>query len=114
MVTYVPDQGDVVWIDFNPQKGHEIKKKRSALIISPKAYNQKTSLALVMPITSQAKGYPFEVPLNSKEVEGVILADHLRSVDWRIRKALKITTLSKKVVHEALSKLAILVAWDFK
>ncbi|MBS0271911.1 MAG: endoribonuclease MazF [Proteobacteria bacterium] len=112
MVTYVPDRGDIVWIEFDPQKGHEIKKKRPALIISPKSYNQKTSLALVMPITSQIKGYPFEVLVDSKEVEGVVLADHMRSVDWRMRNAQKITTVSKKVVHEALSKLALLVGWD--
>lgn len=111
-MTYVPHQGDVVWIDFDPQKGNEIKKKRPALIISPKSYNQKTNLALVMPITSQIKGYPFEVLLNVKEVEGVILADHLRSVDWKIRNAEKITTLSTKTVREALSKLALLVGWN--
>jgi len=112
MVAYVPEQGEVVWIDFEPQKGHEIKKKRPALVISPRAYNQKTNLALVMPITSQIKGYPFEVSFDSTEIEGVILADHVRSLDWKARNAKKITHLPKNIIHEALTKLAILVGWD--
>ena len=112
MVAYIPDQGDVVWIDFEPQKGREIKKKRPALIISPKSYNKKAGLALAMPITSHIKGYPFEVPINSVEVEGVILVDHVRSLDWKVRNAKKITTLSKNIMQDALTKLAILVGWD--
>lgn len=112
MVAYVPDQGDVVWIDFEPQRGHEIKKKRPGLVISPRSYNQKSNLALIMPITSHTKGYPFEVQLDSPDVEGVILADHVRSLDWRARHAKKITTLSKRIVHDAITKLAILVGWD--
>ncbi len=112
MVAYVPDQGDVIWIDFEPQKENEIKKKRPALVISPRSYNKKTNLALVMPITSQVKGYPFEVSVNSPEVEGVILADHVRSLDWTVRNAQKITTLSKKVVQDALIKLTLLIGWE--
>ena len=112
MVAYIPEQGDVVWIDFEPQKGHEIKKKRPALIITPKLYNEKTSLAVVMPITSQVKGYPFEVCFDSPEVEGVILADHVRSLDWRARNAQRITRLPKNITQEALTKLAILIGGD--
>lgn len=112
MVGYVPDRGDIIWLNFEPQKGHEIKKKRPALVISPKLYNQKTSLALVMPITSKGKGYPFEVKVESSEVKGFILADHVRSLDWKEREAQKITHLSKNIVHDALRKLALLVEWN--
>lgn len=111
MVGFVPDQGDIIWIDFEPQKGHETKKKSSALVISPKIYNQKTSLVLVVPITSQVKGYPFEVHQDSSKIKGVILADHVRSLDWRARNAQKITTLPKHIIQEALTKLAALVGW---
>jgi mRNA interferase MazF len=109
LVTYVPDQGDVVWLEFDPQKGHEIKKKGPALIISPKAYNKKTRLALVMPITSKAKGYPFEVSFESTKVEGVILSDQVRSLDWEARNAKKITSLSRTVIEEALTKFQLLL-----
>jgi mRNA interferase MazF len=89
MVTkkYVPHTGDIVWIDLNPTRGHEQSKLRPALVVSPKAYNQKTSLALMCPITSQIKGYPFEVTLSHKKIEGVILVDQIRSLDWVARKA---------------------------
>lgn len=109
MVEYVPGQGDIVWLDFDPQKGKEIKKKRPALVVSLKIYNQKTGLALFMPITSQIKGYPFEVPLETKKVEGVILSDQIRSLDWKARNATKITSVSMSTVESVVSKLKIIL-----
>lgn len=89
MVTkkFIPHTGDIVWIDLNPTRGHEQSKLRPALVLSSKIYNQKTSLALMCPITSQIKGYPFEVALTHKKIEGVVLADQVRSLDWVARKA---------------------------
>ena len=109
VIDYIPERGDVVWLDFNSQKGKEIKKKRPALVISPKSYNNKTGLAIFMPFTSQVKGYPFEVSLISSEVEGVILADQVRSLDWKNRQATKITSVSEDILQNAISKLNILL-----
>lgn len=82
---YIPDRGDLVWINFNPQRGHEQAQKRPAVVVSPKRYNKKARLALMCPITSQAKGYPFEIMLDTGKVNGVILSDQVRSLDWRAR-----------------------------
>ncbi len=98
---YVPERGDVVWLDFNPVRGHEQSGRRPALVVSSQKYNAKSGLALVCPITSQVKGYPFEVALDSKLVQGVILADQIRGIDWKERKAEKISTVSETVVAEA-------------
>jgi mRNA interferase MazF len=85
---YVPDTGDLVWLTFDPQAGREQRGRRPALILSPRAYNQRALLAVACPITSHAKGYPFEVTVkSSRQVSGVILADHLKSVDWKERDA---------------------------
>jgi len=85
---YVPDRGDLVWLEFTPQAGSEQAGKRPALIMSPKTYNKKVGLALVCPVTSRIKGYPFEVRLpDVLEVGGVVLSDQLKSLDWRARKA---------------------------
>jgi mRNA interferase MazF len=83
-----PDRGDIVWIDFDPQAGHEQGGRRPALIVSPRSYNRKVGLALLCPITSQRKGYPFETPLpKNLKVTGVVLADQVKSVDWHARRA---------------------------
>ena len=82
---YVPDSGDLVWVSFDPQSGHEQAGRRPALVISPHSYNEKVGLALACPITSKVKGYPFEVEANSSRVRGVVLADQIRSLDWRSR-----------------------------
>ena len=80
---YFPNRGDLVWLDFNPQLGSEQKGRRPALIISPKMYNEKVGLALVMPITSQIKDYPFEVTIpQTLKTEGVVLTDQVKSLDW--------------------------------
>jgi len=84
---YIPDRGDVVWLMFDPQAGHEQAGRRPALVISPKAYNAKIGLSFVCPITGQAKQYPFEVGIPSGlPVSGVVLADQLKSLDWRREK----------------------------
>jgi mRNA interferase MazF len=85
---YVPDAGDVVWLTFDPQAGREQRGRRPALVLSPRAYNGRTQLAVACPITSQVKGYPFEVALPAGgPIAGVVLSDHLKSVDWKTRQA---------------------------
>lgn len=106
---YIPERGDIVWLDLNPSKGHEQKGVRPALIISPKLYNAKTDLALVCPITSVVKGYSFEVELHAKETTGVVLADHIRSVDWKFRHACYIEAISPTVMDEVEAKLKALI-----
>ena len=83
---YVPEAGDIVWLRLSPQAGHEQSGHRPALVISPAAYNAKTSLMICCPITTRVKGYPFEVPLAGKR-PGVVLADQVKSLDWMVRKA---------------------------
>jgi mRNA interferase MazF len=85
-VAYVPEKGDVIWIDFRPTKGHEQSGHRPALVMTPKAYNAKTNLVLVCPITSRVKGYPFEVSIKFQNTAGVVLADQIKSIDWVARK----------------------------
>ena len=108
--TYAPDRGDFVWLEFNPQAGHEQAGHRPALVISPGAYNRRVGLALCCPITSQVKGYPFEVALPvGLPVAGVVLSDQVKSLDWRARKAKRIGKASAAVIDEVLGKLATLV-----
>jgi len=84
---YVPDRGDIVFIQFNPQSGREQAGRRPALILSPASYNKKVGLALICPITNKEKGYPFESKLpEDLEVQGVVLSDHVKSLDWKARK----------------------------
>lgn len=107
---YIPDRGDVVWLQFDPQAGHEQAGKRPALVISPAAYNGRTGLALLCPITSQRKGYPFEVPLPpGLKVQGVVLADQIKSLDWRVRQARRVGTVSAAVIEDAVAKIRVLV-----
>lgn len=85
---YVPRRGDIVWLWFTPQAGHEQAGRRPALVVSPSTYNAKVGLALCCPITSRVKGYPFEAPLpRGLAVAGVVLADQVKSLDWRARRA---------------------------
>jgi mRNA interferase MazF len=108
---YVPDRGDVVWIEFNPQAGHEQAGRRPALVVSPAAYNRKVGLALLCPITSRAKGYPFEVAMPpGLKVSGVVLSDHVKNLDWAARKATYECKLSRATVSEVLEKLGTLIA----
>lgn len=107
---YVPERGDAVWLDFNPQAGHEQAGRRPAVISSPSAYNQRVKLALSCPITSRVKGYPFEVLIpKGNGVTGVILADQVKNLDWQVRRAELITRLPDEVVDEVLRKLKTLL-----
>ncbi len=109
-MTYVPERGDIVWVNFNPQAGHEQAGRRPAVILSPKAYNRKVGLAIFCPITSQIKGYPFEVKMPSHgKVTGVILSDQAKSLDWRVRKVAFISALPAEVIDEVLTKLGRLI-----
>lgn len=87
MGAYVPDEGDVVWLDFTPQSGHEQAGRRPAVVLSPKAYNQRAGLMICVPITNQIKGYPFEVVLSGGGATGAALADQVKSLDWKTRQA---------------------------
>ena len=107
----VPDRGDVVFLEFQPQSGREQAGTRPALVLSPRAYNAKVGLAIFCPITSHAKGYPFEVVLpKALQTKGVILADHVKSLDWQARKARIIERVSPAVLAEVLAKLTVLIA----
>jgi len=107
---YIPDRGDLIWINFNPQSGHEQSGKRPALVISPAKYNIKTSLALVVPVTHQKKGYPFEVEIpQNLPVSGVVLSDQVKCLDWRVRKAMFICKPDQTVTTEVLQKLRTLI-----
>lgn len=83
---YIPERGDIVWFDFSPQIGHEQAGTRPALVISPRIYNERSGMMLACPITSKIKNYPFEVRIKSKKIDGVVLADQIKNVDWRARK----------------------------
>ncbi len=108
--TYVPRCGDVVWITLNPQAGHEQAGRRPAVVLSPKSYNTKTGLAIFCPITSQIKGYPFEVVLpEGMPISGAILSDQVKSLDWRARNAGLICVLPSEITSEVLQKLNTLL-----
>ena len=99
--SYVPERGDLAWLHFNPQAGHEQAGYRPVLVVSPRAYNRRVGLALFCPITSQVKGYPFEVVLPAGlGVEGAVLSDHVKSLDWRVRKARRIALLPSELLEE--------------
>ena len=110
MAAYVPARGDLIWLQFNPQAGHEQAGHRPALVVSPSSYNRRVGLAIYCPVTSQVKGYPFEVLLpEGLGVEGAILADQIKSLDWRVRKAKRIGSISGDVLQEAIGKILALV-----
>ncbi len=109
---YVPDAGDLVWLTFDPQRGREQAGRRPALVVSPAAYNAKTGLALVCPVTSRIKGYPFEVPLpRGLPVGGVVLADHIKSLNWKERRAEAAGRVSVEVLSEVVARLAPLLGF---
>jgi mRNA interferase MazF len=84
---YVPQAGDIIWLDFDPQSGREQAKRRPALVLTERSYNRASGLAVVCPLTSRRRPYPFALPVNVGKVEGAVLADHLKSLDWAARKA---------------------------
>lgn len=107
---YAPGRGEVVWLQFDPQAGHEQAGRRPAVVVSPREYNATTGLALCCPITSRIKGYPFEVALSEdSKVSGVILADQVKSLDWKARRARMLWTLPEDCLQELLAKIRVLV-----
>jgi mRNA interferase MazF len=111
----VPERGDLVWLRFEPQAGREIRKTRPALVLTPAAYNRKTHLCIACPITSQVKGYPFEVALpadlelSGRKLSGVVLADQAKSLDWHAREATVVGQAPPQVVDEVLGLLSTLL-----
>ena len=105
---YVPERGDVVWIALNPQAGHEQAGHRPALVLSPAAYNEKTSLMICCPMTTQIKNYPFEVLIGGTPAS-VVLADQLKSLDWRVRKATRKGAVSADELAEVRAKIMALI-----
>jgi mRNA interferase MazF len=108
--SYIPERGDLIWLQFSPQAGHEQAGRRPALVISPKSYNRLSGLALLCPITSRIKGYPFEVLLpGGFSIKGAVLCDQLRSLDWRARQAKRIGELPDDLLVEAIGKILTLI-----
>ncbi len=109
-MAYVPDRGDLIWISLHPQAGHEQAGRRPALVLSPAAYNGRVGLAILCPITSQIKGYPFEVAIPAGcDVSGVILSDQIKNLDWQARQAEFICALPPATIEEVLRKLSTLL-----
>jgi len=109
-MAYIPDSGDIIWITFNPQAGHEQAGRRPALVLSPAAYNGKVGLTILCPITSQVKGYPFEVIIPAGlDISGAILSDQVKSLDWKVRKAEFDCKLPSATFNEVVQKLSTLI-----
>ena len=109
-MAYNPKRGDIVWLSFNPQAGHEQAGRRPALVLSPATYNGKVGLAILCPITSQIKGYPFEVIIpDGLKVNGAILSDQVKSLDWKARDAEFVCKLPTATIDEVLQKLHTLL-----
>lgn len=107
---YCPRRGDVVWLTFSPQAGHEQAGRRPALVLSPESYNRKVGLALFCPITTQVKGYPFEVALPPElEVSGAVLSDQVKSLDWKARKIRLGCRVPPETLQEVVAKLGTLL-----
>jgi mRNA interferase MazF len=109
-MAYIPNSGDIVWITFNPQAGHEQAGRRPALVLSPAAYNGKVGLAILCPITSQIKGYPFEVLIpDGLIISGAILSDQVKSLDWKARQAEFVCKVPASTMNEVLQKVNTLL-----
>jgi mRNA interferase MazF len=110
MPTYCPKRGDVVWISFTPQAGHEQAGHRPALVLSPQSYNRKVGLAILCPVTNQVKGYPFEVEIpTGLKASGAVLSDQVKSMDWLARKASRLCSLPEATVRQVLNKVGTLL-----
>lgn len=107
--TYVPDAGDVVWLEFDPRAGHEQAGHRPALVMSPALYNSKTGLMICCPLSTRIKGYPFEVPTRLAGQPGVVLADQVKSLDWKIRRAKKKGAVSDSVMLDVRARIKALL-----
>jgi mRNA interferase MazF len=109
MKQYIPERGDIVWLNFTPQTGHEQQGKRPALTLTKREYNQKTNLGLFCPITSKIKGYPFEVLIQKSKINGVIIADQIRSLDWKARECKFIQKANEEIVNNVLRIIYLLI-----
>ena len=107
--SYIPERGDIVWIDFNPQLGHEQKGRRPAIVISHKTYNQKVGLALFCPITSKIKNYSFEVIIEIDQIKGSILSDQIKSLDWTTRDIVFIGKSGKEILDLVIERIDLLI-----
>lgn len=107
---FVPDAGDIVWLEFSPQAGHEQAGHRPALVVSPATYNGKTGTMLCCPMTTQIKGYPFEVVIHAEGISGVVLSDQVKNLDWRARKATPKGKATIEELDEVRAKIATLLA----
>ena len=107
---YVPDSGDLGWIDFDPHAGREQAGRRPALILTPAAYNEKAGLAVACPVTNQVKGYPFEVLLpTGATISGAVLCDHLKSIDWHARRLERAMRAPSPVMQQVRARIAALL-----
>jgi mRNA interferase MazF len=106
---YVPEKGDIVWLNFNPQTGHEQMGRRPAIVISPVEYNKKVGLGLFCPITSKEKGYPFEVRIENKKINGVVLSDQIKSLDWNIREVEFIIKAKSNEIDDVINKIKAII-----
>ena len=109
IMNYIPDRGDIVWLDFTPQTGHEQHGKRPAIVLSPQVYNEKARLALFCPITTKQKGYPFEVLIEAGKINGVVLSDQVKSLDWQQRGAEFIVKATEEELNEIIKKIKVLI-----
>ena len=109
MAVYVPDEGDIVWLNFTPQSGHEQAGRRPAVVLSPKAYNQRSGLLVCVPITNQIKGYPFEVVLSGNGATGAALADQIKNLDWKSRQAERKSSATPAELAEIKAKIKALL-----
>lgn len=110
---YVPERGDFVWVNFSPQVGHEQAGKRPAIVLTESEYNAKTGLMIVCPVTSNAKGYPFEVAVpKGLPVSGVVLADHVKNIDWHGRHAEFAGRAGNEFIAKVISSLGLLIGND--
>lgn len=109
-MAYTPQRGDIVWLNFNPQVGREQAGRRPAVVLSPGSYNGKVGLLLACPITSQVKGYPFEVAVPAGlKISGVILSDQIKTLDWRGREIVFADRLPTSAINEVLAKISVLL-----
>jgi len=102
--SYVPEAGDIVWLEFDPQAGREQAGRRPAVVLTPSAYNKKTNLMICCPLTTQIKGYPFEVLVEIDGIDSVILSDQVKSLDWKMRKAKYKNRVGPHVLEEIRAK----------
>jgi len=106
---YIPERGALVWLDFDPQAGHEQAGKRPAIILSGSAYNARIGLCIACPITSKTKGYPFEVDIKGKRISGIVLSDQVKSLDWRQRDIGFVEKASQSALDSVVDNIQLLI-----